>query len=226
MENEKQARRTNVFFRLLREIGPYRKDGSGQEGRQLPETVAKPVPVTGAGSFCFSNASPAIARAYAISRSDKSATGTLSAAAASNAKVVLGTGANWAGTVVWDGGVELTVAADDTPFSYAFGGLRLDEPFSFRLWENGLCDTVDLAREGWTGASGVVFHPAGGLVPEAGDEWILGTMPAGTAPPPSGSAKARRIANVVFPVLRFAVGPVVMSLRAKSGEDFRLSENW
>ena len=26
MENEKQARRTNVFFRLLREIGPYRKD--------------------------------------------------------------------------------------------------------------------------------------------------------------------------------------------------------
>ena len=170
-------------------VGPYRKDGSGQEGRQLPQTVAQPVPFTGAGSLCFSNATPATARAYAISRSDNSATGTLSAAAACNAKVVLGPGANWAGTVVWDGGVELTVADDETPFSYALGGLRLEEPFAFRLWEGGACDRVDLAGEGWTGASGLVFRPMGGLVPEAGDEWVLGTMPAGTAPPISANAR-------------------------------------
>ena len=173
-------------------IGPLDKDGgsadtlnSGLVLLQQPNGTA----FAGGGSFAFSNGLPSKVRSYVVTSSANSSTGTLSAAAASNAKVVLGTGANWAGTVVWDGGVELTVVDDTTPFSYALGGLRLDAPFPFRLWENGVCDTIDLVREGWTGASGIVFHPAGGLVPEAGDEWILGTMPAGTAPPISANAR-------------------------------------
>lgn len=175
---------------LTESIGP-RDDDGGPSGCTLEDVVAadQQAPFLGGGSFCFSNAIPARTRTYNMTSGANTATGSLSCAVASNAKIVLAPGATWAGTVVWNGGVELSAPDDATPLAFALGGLRLDEPFVFRLWANGACDAIDLTGEGWTGTNAVSFSAKGGLLPEAGDEWILGTLPAGTAPPASSNAR-------------------------------------
>lgn len=178
-------------------VGPYRgRDGSDQEGRQLPATVSQRVPFTGAGSFCFSNATPATARAYRIRCSDNAATGTVSAAGA-NASLQFDDGANWAGTVVADGNVVLAGADSGEPAEVSFGGLECRRDFPVRVWGEGTRtfaktgaknDRIHFGETGFLARGGIlVVDPRDGCEPDPGAKWYLGTIAAGApGPEPDG----------------------------------------
>ncbi len=175
---------------LVQSIGPDGGTNGGPTGSSIGNVVSvnQIGYFAGSGSFTFSNAIPAKTRTYYLKNSANTATGILRGTPAQNAIINIASGANWAGTVVWDGGVSLEVT-DGTPFSYTFGGIRTDTPFTFRLWEDGSCDTVNLTGEGWTGSAEPLFVVQGGYDPEAGDRWVLGTIPAGTAAPALSSVR-------------------------------------
>lgn len=175
---------------LVQSIGPDGGSNGGPVGNTIDNVTSadQKACFTGTGSFTFSNAIPAKTRTYNLKSSANTATGVLRGTSAQNAIVNIASGANWAGTVVWDGGVSLEVS-DGTPFSYTFGGIRADTPFTFRLWEDGACDTVNLTGEGWTGSAEPLFALQGGYDPDAGDRWVLGTIPVGTSAPALSSAR-------------------------------------
>ena len=142
---------------------------------------------TGPGSLLFSTPQSST-KTFNFKSTTSTATGTLSADATRPTMLAIASGATWGGTVLWNGHASLE-ATDGTPFSYTFGGIRADAPFTFRLWEGGTCDTVNLTGEGWTGLAEPVISMQGGYDPAPGDRWVLGTIPAGSSVPPLTSAR-------------------------------------
>ncbi len=175
---------------LVQSIGPDGGSNGGPVGNNIDNVTSadQKAYFTGTGSFTFSNAIPAKTRTYNLTSSANTATGVLRGTPDQNAIISVNTGANWAGTVIWDGGVSLT-ATEGTPFSYTFGGVRADVPFTFRLWGDKSCDTVNLTGEGWTGSAEPLFALQGGYDPVPGDRWVLGTIPVGTSAPALSSAR-------------------------------------
>ena len=142
---------------------------------------------TGPGSLLFTTPKSST-RTFNFKSTTSTATGTLSADAATKAELVIASTAKWDGTIIWNGHASLETT-DGTPFAYTFGGIRADTPFTFRLWEGGTCDTVNLTGEGWTGLAEPVISVQGGYDPVPGDRWVLGTIPAGSSVPPLTSSR-------------------------------------
>ncbi len=180
----------NAGAELVQSIGPDGGTNGGPTGSLIGNVVSVDQIgyFAGSGSFTFSNAIPAKTRTYNLKSSANTATGILRGTPDQNAIISVNTGANWAGTVVWDGGVSLA-ATEGAPFSYSFGGIRADTAFTFRLWEGGVCDTVNLTGEGWSGSAEPLFALQGGYDPVPGDCWMLGTIPVGTSTPALSSAR-------------------------------------
>ena len=180
----------NAGAELVQSIGPDNGSNGGPVDNNINNVTSadQKAYFTGTGSFTFSNAIPAKTRTYNLTSSANTATGVLRGTPDQNAIISVNTGANWAGTVIWDGGVSLT-ATEGTPFSYTFGGVRADVPFTFRLWGDKSCDTVNLTGEGWTGSAEPLFALQGGYDPVPGDSWVLGTIPVGTSAPALSSAR-------------------------------------
>ncbi len=142
---------------------------------------------TGPGSLLFSTPQNST-KTFNFKSTTSTATGTLAADATRPTMLAIASGATWGGTVLWNGHASLETT-DGTPFSYTFGGIRADTPFTFRLWEGGVCDTVNLTGEGWTGLAEPTFSVQGGYDPAPSDRWVLGTIPAGSALPTLTSAR-------------------------------------
>lgn len=122
--------------------------------------------------------------------------------AAVNNRLRFADGANWAGTVVWDGRVSLGVT-DGVPATFTFGAVDLRTDFPIRVWTdaqgNVTSDRINITGAGFTGNGGkVVIDFQGGVEPPEGYQFYpLGTMPKDAALPTVRSAtwcvKARKI---------------------------------
>ena len=182
-------------------------DASGDQTVRLA-----PVPFAGGGSLVVSNGLPKLFHVL-LTSGGNSATGTLSACDAApggtNACILVNDGANWAGTVVADGGVRL-VHADPSegtcfketgePAAVSFGGLECRRDFPVRVWGAGTRtyaktgaknDRVSFGAAGFLDRGGrFVVEPQEGCEPATGAKWWFGTIAAG-APDPSVKGRWR-----------------------------------
>lgn len=163
----------------------YKKDW----GRAV--TVAKDIPMTGAGALRVRNLTTDDSMAVTVLCSSNSATGTAGAAAGENATLLFNDGANWAGTVIANGALALTNIVDGAaPATVAFGEVQLDSDFPVRVWKDGVSTTNDVVNVAgaFAGDGRLVGVPMADYVPQNGDAFTIGAYPA-SAVLPKGRSK-------------------------------------
>ena len=146
-------------------------------------------PVTGAGNVVFTNAYPGSTAKFTLQGGANTCTGTI-AALGDRCTLVLADGCNWAGTLVANGNVSL--AADTNATRVSLGGVRFEEDLPIRLWEDGRSDAIDFGTAGFSGTGALAFVAGEeGFDPTASAraKWMIGTIPAGAAPPPLASRR-------------------------------------
>ncbi len=152
-------------------------------------------PFTGGGDLLFTNTWAGTTMEPTIYRADNACTGTLLVAPdvdTAKVRVHFANGAKWAGTVVFNGNVDMLpvdqnhAAETNSAMTATFGRARLVSSLPLRVWrgEDGVAtnDTVTL-KEGFVveaGDAGVVeLVPQGDFELNAADVLTLGTFPAG-----------------------------------------------
>jgi hypothetical protein len=138
-------------------------------------------PFTGGGSLSFANERPAShPHELTFAGTANTATGLLSVAD-DRTTLHFADGAVWAGTVAWNS--DRMDVPGDAAHALSFGGVRMDTDFPVRVWQDGTADSVAVGAFGWSGTGKVAIAPQGGLSPQPGDRWTIGTQPASLAVP-------------------------------------------
>ncbi|MDD4019452.1 MAG: hypothetical protein PHV28_16095, partial [Kiritimatiellae bacterium] len=158
----------------------YKKDW----GRAV--TVAKDIPMIGAGSLRVRNLATDDSMAVTVLCSSNTATGTAGAAVGEKAKLLFADGANWAGTVIANEALALTNLVDGAaPATVAFGTVHLDSDFPVRVWKGDVSATNDVVNitGAFVGDGRLVGVPMAGYVPQNRDTFTIGTYPASAVLP-------------------------------------------
>ncbi|MBR1608668.1 MAG: hypothetical protein IJ678_09630 [Kiritimatiellae bacterium] len=155
-------------------------------------------PFAGGGDVVVTNSRSGYTFGPVLSRSDNTCTGRLEVAPGAGSALstlYISSGANWAGTVVWNGLEQLvdpvtgTTPAANSPVSVSFGGVQLDTDLALRVWKDATTgeiesDRIDIGTIGWSGSGALAMAFQDGYEPEGGDSWTIGTMPADCDLPP------------------------------------------
>lgn len=151
-------------------------------------------PFTGGGDLLVRNTRKNSTFEPTLARNDNTCTGRLSVGAddgTAKARLHIADGANWAGTVVFDGRTDLIPIDQDhknaelTPATVALAGVELKTDFTVRLWGKGTLtnDMINVTGAGWSGDGTLLFELPDGYDPQPTDKWVLGSVPKGAALP-------------------------------------------
>ena len=160
-------------------------------------------PFTGAGNLFFTSERSSQQMQPTFVCENNTCTGTLSVDPKANIMVHFAKGANWAGTVVQNGKIDLLPqdndhkgAAENGPTEVTFGAVELRAPMRIRLWggETFRSDKINLTGAGWIVPEDAVnacldFVVQGDYVVAPGDKWEIGTVPVGQDMPQATDLK-------------------------------------
>lgn len=191
-------------------------------------------PFTGGGNLFFTNTWAGKTMEPTIYRADNTCTGTLLVAPDSDTakvRVHFANGANWAGTVVFNGNVDMLPVDEnhkketESVMTATFGKVRLVKPLELRIWRGedkvATNDTITL-KDGFIveeGDAGIVeLVPQDGFALGAGEAVTLGTFPAGAFANVTVKLGKRKLSVREYPTETEGV----VTVKAKPASGFRI----